>query len=313
MATINDKLTPTPVSSQSIGFNVTPMYAKEFGDVFAPQEIVGYEGNIALIFPEDEDLSQYIKFSFYNYKRPDFVRGPKEIESELGTVCLPLTNGLVDGTQINYRDASLGVFGGAAYNTFNTMIGDIKVDQSIPAIISDIATKGAPAAYEQTVNASSIVAGILQGVSQYHNDAGAGISIYGGVTPNPHLATSFEGVSLRTFSFTWKLAPNSEAESKTIAQIIKVFKLASLPHQAGSSYLLGYPVIVKPQIIVQQGDNSLIDIQNSVITRVTVNYTPSNTPAFFFDTSYPAVVEITVDIKETQMITRETFLSSPQT
>ena len=52
---------------------------------------------------------------------------------------------------------------------------------------------------------------------------------------NPNTELLFNGVKLRSFNFTFNLAPRSDDEARVIQQIVRTFKLNMAPNTGGGS------------------------------------------------------------------------------
>jgi hypothetical protein len=133
-----------------------------------------------------------------------------------------------------------------------------------------------------------------------------------GVVRNPHLNAIFTGVRLKSYNFTWKLAPKSEEEGRELESIITYIKAAMHPQIILGGFALEYPFIAELEF--QMGEASMTStlphVKNSFITRLDVNSSSSGTPAFFKD-GKPVTVEIGMGFQEINIQTRDDFLKSP--
>ncbi len=137
-----------------------------------------------------------------------------------------------------------------------------------------------------------------------------------GSSTNPYMVTQYQGpTSHRTHKFTFQMMPKSRVESKTVANIVKQFKLAMHPDHTNAdseispSGMFGYPdefeitffINGKPQ---DGADNGLFKIGRSALTDVGVDYTTQDTVAFFHDADYPVSVEMTLEFQEIWLMHR---------
>lgn len=85
---------------------------------------------------------------------------------------------------------------------------------------------------------------------------------------NPFLEQLFNGVGFRGFSFTWKIAPRNEEESKELKEMIKWLRWYSYPNFSVSKSLLAFPhywiiefVHRKQNLVSQQVNTDFFDLR----------------------------------------------------
>ena len=128
-----------------------------------------------------------------------------------------------------------------------------------------------------------------------------------GVVRNPHLTSIFEGVRLKTYAFSWKLAPKSQDEAIELERIINKIKWFMHPDISPTGFALEYPHLAS--IKFEVGDSqTLPNVRDSFITRMDVNNNGSGVPAFFKD-GRPVSVELTLAFQEVFIQTRRDFAS----
>jgi hypothetical protein len=124
---------------------------------------------------------------------------------------------------------------------------------------------------------------------------------------NPYLEVVFNGISNRTFSFTFKMIARNRKERDTIQQIIKEFKFHRSPELRYSSQYnyWKFPSEVDIQFFHKGAENKfLFKISTCAITNVTVDYTPDGTYASHEDGA-PFSASITVELMELEQLTKE--------
>lgn len=122
---------------------------------------------------------------------------------------------------------------------------------------------------------------------------------------NPSMSNVFEGVTPRSFQFTWKVYPQSAEESQMYMDIVNSIKYHILPPEAGSVgpfKIVRYPDVVDIDILA--GGVSAFPIQTAVVTDFNVNYGPTGMPTFFVDDK-PTHIEFTMNIREAHSLTRD--------
>ena len=148
-------------------------------------------------------------------------------------------------------------------------------------------------------------AGILKAGEKLGGATGSAVAqIASGTAPNPNLAVLFKNIGLRDHSFSYRFAPHSEQELKTLKEIIKQLKIRMLPgFVSAADALYTFPDMC--DISFTPGAVESFKIKRCVLTNLSVNYAP-NGPAFF-KTGDPVVVEISMQFKEMSPVTRRDF------
>lgn len=166
------------------------------------------------------------------------------------------------------------------------------------------------------------------------NDINQVLSTTTGTVLNPNVELLFEGFGLRTFSHTWKFAPQNDIEAKEIKKIINTFKKASLPNYGATNDVfknfrdnlfknkpdftedqkntdigdernvnyIGVPNLVLPKY--KKGDDYhpwLPIWKYCVISNVDVSFTPDGSFATYSDGS-PVATQLTVGFQETKLV-----------
>lgn len=127
-------------------------------------------------------------------------------------ITLPIPVGLTFGDTAAYENAELGGFGGA--------FADGTVIEAAKSYIgSDFKEQASKAVKDMAARVG-----------------GNRVRAKMGRTPNPNTRALFKQVNLRTFSFTYKMIPESDKEAKEIIKIIKFFRQELYPEPTGKSY-----------------------------------------------------------------------------
>lgn len=137
-----------------------------------------------------------------------------------------------------------------------------------------------------------------------------------GVSINPQVQLLFKGVGLRSFQFEFMFSPKNQAESHSILNIVKTFQLYSAPTLNGDNnpntigtLFFGLPATFQMQLMYNNKENRYMQrIRESVLENVSVDYAP-NGFATFNDGS-PVQIRLTLQFKETSVLTRETIIQS---
>ena len=251
--------------------------------------------NGTVIFPSDTP-PYYMTFNFFKYKRPSQF-GTTTFDPIGETILLPLPDGqgLVDNSQANWTESSLGLVGNALDSIKNA-------DQYTKAFTKDGPAKGAAnvGAEVGMVTAIKLSANLP---SEFGDGAGT-IESQVGAVENPGAAQLFKGVGMRQFSFTWTFAPKNVDESNNIKKIIDIFKRNHLPTfmAAGGSFMFNYPNIVHPSyggLLDQSTNPYLPTFEYCAISEVNVSYSPQGVaPSFYAKSKAPVFIQLSITLKE---------------
>lgn len=135
------------------------------------------------------------------------------------------------------------------------------------------------------------------------------IGQYLGSIPNPHLATIFNGVDMRSHRFEWTFSPRNAKESADLQKLITKLKQNSLPafSKIGTA-ILEYPYLCQITLEPWESKGSkFMTFKPALLTNVTVNYSPNGIPSFFAGTNLPTFIQLSLDFTETEYFTAEDY------
>ena len=120
-----------------------------------------------------------------------------------------------------------------------------------------------------------------------------------GIIVNPNLELLFNGPSLRSFGFSYKMSPRNEPESEMIRKIIRMFKQSMAAQRSTSNLFLKTPNTYRLQFITggTTEHTFLPKIKECALTSFNVNYAADGTYATFDNTS-PVAYELQFSFKE---------------
>ena len=227
---------------------------------------------------------------------------------KIATVILPVPNNL------NYSDSP-------QYKEGSGVVGKI-----LPSIAKGIINQESAAGIAKDVQALACGGKIGLAMKALDSVLGQGgaaqVTQNGfGKIMNPYTEQVFNGVTMRTFSFDWKLVPRNSSETANIKQIIKTLRAYALPDyastlglkensEAGDSGNLSDRWLTVPKIFRigwRNGDDnteitSLPRIKPCVLTSVSINYTPDAVWATYVGAD-PVAYNMTLNFTETEIIT----------
>ena len=240
-------------------------------------------------YPENlnSTVQDCIKFSIFEYKAPGVQPGTSVAGSRivsliggnpgfktgkdrkiLGTITLPIPGGINDSNAVNWQDDNLNEFMRAGANVATGGItegGSGIVDRSRQE-------------YQNALGKS----GLGQAVTAFFAEQATGASNllsrqYGAVI-NPNLELLFNGPSLRTFGFNFRMSPRSDIEARNIRKIIRLFKQAMSVKRSNSSLLLKAPHTFAISYVTSNEQHPYLNkFKECALTICNVNYTPDGT------------------------------------
>lgn len=134
---------------------------------------------------------------------------------------------------------------------------------------------------------------------------------FSGKIRNDFASMAFSGIDFREFTFTYSLIPNTEAEAKTIIDIINTFKYHSLPEISDYAGIktagIKYPDFWKLKAKFPN-NNKFLQFKECVMTNFTTNWYPDAIMTQF-RTGQPIKIDISIGLRELDKIERSNFQS----
>ena len=209
-------------------------------------------------------------------------RGPLKNRKSIGTVMLPIPGGITSTDNVQW--------GGDKMDPAQTAMANIAltgIQEGLGKGVDEL-SKSTQAAVGSEDTRKAISTAIASAAS------GAGAQLLQrteGAIINPNMELLFKDPGLRTFNFSWKLAPRSAAEARTVIAIIKFFKAGMAVKKSESNLFLKAPntwrlAYKRPN----DGTHPYLNLfKECAMTSFTVDYTPDGNYATFEDgvmTSY---------------------------
>jgi hypothetical protein len=162
-------------------------------------------------------------------------------------------------------------------------------------------------AYGAVPLAGRIVKGITSTLD--NNPAARMLMNANGMAFNPQMQVLFDGIDFREYEMTFVFTPNNAREAETVKQIIKTFRKYSAPtvmKQTGG-FFFNPPSVVDVQFMFNGRPNPYLnEIRRSVITQVTVDYSPNQTWATFGNGA-PVQTSMTLSFREIYLVDRDSI------
>lgn len=255
-------------------------------------------------FPSDFPTQYFMMMKFGPYTRQAALEN-KMVDHNL-FIMLPMPANLGESFGASYNNVSMGPFMGEFVSAVSGLATSIGAGTDISTAVVDSITNGLRRANSD----GTLIPTALSQATKGSEALNLGVNMLYGLTPNPNLAVGFQGVPLRTYSFSWKLAPRSPEESQELINII--FHLKRRMHPFKEGFALRYPDYCNVSVHANQGQlDNLIKFKTSVLVDMKVNYAPNGVPSFFAKTQMPTEIEMALTFHETEIFTRQDFDNIP--
>jgi len=303
--------------------------------------------NAALLkYPRDilENQQDTLQITMYNYQAPlgdtflpkggsidtgkIFKKGLQRnsaLKKLIGTVVLPIPSGIQDNNAINWGDDTMNSMNagaaGYAINKTGEFAANLAAIQTLAAAAS---AKGVQLPTKNLAGLAVLLGGGLSAdnpmlkpavVSALLNSAGFEVSAEtilargAGIVPNSNLELLFQGPSIRSFGFSWRMSPRSELEAKNVKRIIRFFKQGSSPRKVNSqsgagarSLFLGTPNVFK--LSYKTGNEEISGLNKfkiCALVNMSVVYAPDGTWAAY-DKGQPVSLTMSLNFQEIEPV-----------
>lgn len=202
-----------------------------------------------------------------------------------GTARIYLPQGVQFQDGAMYEGAELGY---AGMQVMGAVQGGLPTGKNISQITGDIINQ----AQQDAGQVAKMVASQV---------GGAAVSGGLGVAPNPNRRSIFKDVNLRTFNFTFNMAPASQAEAEAIKEIVSFFRTNLYPEKQGDA-LYRFPTKILTTI-EYDGKAAAPKILQSYLTNVTTTYNPRS--GSFFRGGYFNETQLTISLQEERTLTKQ--------
>ena len=270
--------------------------------------------------------SDYLELRVVEYKAPGFERGEgdslsltestealqENIENPLGFIFLPIPENIQDSNAVNWGDDSINSVAAAGVGAVRKVIESGNLVDGVKGGIDDF-----------TGRIKDVFDGDAQRVASSFFAAKA-VNVLGGNTSldgvlarttgqiiNPNMELLFNGVTLRSFNFTFDLTPRDERESDTIKRMLRIFKQNMQAKKSadggGSGLFLRSPNVFQLNYKTgRRNHNFLHKFKPMALLNMAVNYTGAGTYATYDDTT-PVHMKLDLSFQELNPVYSEDY------
>ena len=212
------------------------------------------------------------------YAQGDNVTKPEFNKEIIGSITLPIPNGVTDQNSVSFGQGTLNpaqkFLSNLAFRTILEGVGE--------------GGKIASKAFQKAVKSKDTqkaIAGYIAGTAA-NLDPNEILSRLDGTIFNNNLALLFKGPTLRPFTFQFTLSPRDRGEAVQVQKIIRAFKQSSAVQQTQSKTFLAAPNTFGLQFFKgPTPHNFLPQLKECALLNVGVNYMPDNSYMTYEDSS----------------------------
>jgi len=249
-----------------------------------------------------------------------------------GTIILQIPSDIKDGNSANYGDSKMNTLTGAAAGAIS---GGMKAGaELVKALGNEKSFADAGNQIKEDIGAnltpgetSALLSAAQQGLTAKATSAAMGIfganvsteqllARQSGQIFNPNLELLFNGPTLRSFSFSFKMTPRSAQEARQCKLIIRSFKQNMAPKTGGDT-IGGSAVFMKTpnlfELRYRKGNSDhpfLNKFKQCFLTNCAVNYTGEGVYATYDDAT-PISMQLDLTFKEIEPIYFDDYDKSP--
>ena len=309
--------------------DTSPPSIASFGPITAKSTASGLEGlpGKTVRYPDAliSEQTDYLKIGIRAYKAvgEDFVRdrslgildsatGQKAADN-LGYILLPIPANIQDTNSVKYTDGKMDALTAEVAKFATRTISASADDDPIQELQK--AFKGAAEGIGNFTDNGTLQKLATNSLAAEALNALPGVSVTrdqliargsGGIV-NPNMELLFNGVTLRTFRFSFKLTPRNDTESSSIETIIKVFKKNMAPKVAKRKQFLATPNIFDLQYMKGGEKHPFLNsFKSCALTDMSVNYTGDGTYATYHDGT-PVSMIMDLTFKEFEAVYDEDY------
>ena len=220
------------------------------------------------------------------------------IKEFIGVVKLPIPNQLSQSNGVEWGGAKANAMEMGAFFGVNNSIRDAIEDQSFSTLIGGVTnmagktidqfkkTNEQPGQIGSRTILSAALSKFALSKVNINVDTNQFIARSSGMAINPNLELLFSGPKLRSFTFLYDFAPNSESDAWAARRIQRFFKQGMLPFRGSNALFLGSPNIFRLGYYNgQRRIRSLPIHKMCALTQVNVDYSPEGVWQSYYDSN----------------------------
>ena len=247
------------------------------------------------------------------------------VVKRLATVYLPMPGSILDANTVDWQGDELGALaadamsnigpGAYAAGAVDLFGGNGAASSALDLLRKGVALTDAESQDFRTLAKTAIDSKVLN-MQGYAVSPESILARKSGIIPNNNNELLFKGVTMRSFSFNFKMSPRSSDEASAIRSIIRWFKFSMAAKKAaanggagvagGASFFLGTPHVFEMKFMTNINgkvvENPAVGMMKPMaLKKFACNYTPDGLWAAYSD-GQPVQVTIACDFQELEPI-----------
>lgn len=293
-----------------------------------------YKAPLGDVFVQRDDKGNQIKIDPALIINKGLQRNTA-LKKFIGTVILPIPSGIQDNNAISWGDDTMNSMNagiaaaaisdikkpliGQAATAFAGLIGELRglklPEQSINNVMAMI---GSGASLDNPMFKTSVISLLLKNAG-IEIPAETILARGAGIVPNSNMELLFQGPSLRSFGFSWRMSPRSELEAKNVKRIIRFFKQGSAPRKisnmsgtVANTLFLGTPNVFK--LSYKTGNEEISGLNKfkiCALVNMSVVYAPDGQWASY-DKGQPVSVQMSLNFQEIEPVYEDDYRTDNQ-
>ena len=315
--------------------------SKNEEDLFAGSANSGF-----LKYPIDilENQQDTLQITMYRYQPPAgnlftdptfnipeiFIKGLQRnsaLKKTIATVVLPIPSGIQDNNAISWGDDTMNSMTAAVGANVNrdpltagvglAGLGALSSTTGIPTgglaqLLMLASAAGYGTNYQALMNNQQVKAAITSALLKgggFELPAETILARGFGIVPNSNMELLFQGPTLRSFGFNWRMSPRSKEEARNVKRIIRMFKQGSAPRKLNSqsgagaaSLFLGTPNVFK--LSYKTGNDEISGLNKfkiCALINMSVVYAPDGQWAAY-DKGQPVSLTMSLNFQEIEPV-----------
>lgn len=234
------------------------------------------------------------------------------LKEDQGTIFLPMPSNIQDGNAVTYADDSLNGIAAAAADKIVDVFDTNLKPQDLAAKFDGLAgllDKTTPEGQALLSTMNKALAAQAVGIFGGNITVDQLFARQQGEILNPNMELLFNGVTLRSFKFSFKLTPRSEKEAEQVQLIIRSLKQNMAPKTGSNQYFLKAPNIFELRYKSGITEHPFLHkFKQCALTDMSVNYTGENVYATYAgNLKSPVSMIMDLTFKELEPIYNEDY------
>jgi len=240
-----------------------------------------------------------------------------------GVILLPMPSNIQDGNSVSYADDSLDTLTGKLFRGTESLMNTPftgSADDFLKNVYGRATSMGNSILRDPDFKEIAMKSLAAQATSIFGGNVTINqvLARENGQMLNPNMELLFNGVTLRTFRFSFKMTPRDDKESDQIKYIIRSLKTNMAPKSGGEVGKVGGTFLNAPNIFeltYRKGNTNhpfLHKFKPCALTDMAVNYTGENVYATYHDGT-PVSMTMDLTFKELVPIYDNDYLDSDTT